>query len=412
MRGEISIEIPPGALKKDTKVTVMEVPEEEWPDFIREMEPEGSVYRLEPSGLVFNKPVTVELQLEPDEFLTGNVEDGIPAYVLVSINEEGEQEYLSDLETKVSINDGLAAVSGELIHFSFMVRKKEMLEVGLLQVERKQPMGKVFKPSLYFENVHESDWRELPVFHITVRGQLNVTGPLMVEGDDSWVIVIADGTTKFCHPKVKCLDDKGTGVYTLVTEAFQRNVDTKSEVFIKMVLDGMVECVPPTTTTTPVYDPPTPTSTPSPTSSPTPIASPAPSPTPSPTPTASPAPTASPTPAPSSTPTPIKMWEVYIEFMEGFHICDPSTGICNFNVKLRVVGDDPILMEGATVTVKMTGHGITEQTKSETTDVNGETTISFRAPHSGVYQFEVMNISGEDMVYHSERNVVSSISIQ
>ena len=377
--GRISLEIPSGALRENTRISVSEVPEAGWTEEIRTLDPEGPVYRFEPDGLVFNEPVTLEMQLEPDDISSKGLEAGIPAYLLVSVDSDGEQNYLFDPVTKVSFEDESMTITGELIHFSWIVRQKALLEVGLLQVERKQVKDIIFEPSIYYKNVRERHFPTTSVIRLGIT--LSVSNPLSTELDKTLIDILDDGEQRIIHPFVKCIDDKGIGVYTLKVQACQEVLKFRKLTYLTMVLDGVVECVPPPPTTGSVQEPPS--STPTPT----------------------------PEPAPTPAPTTPKKWEVYIEYMDGIHICDPSTGICNFNVMLRVVGDDPVPMEGASVTLKMTGPDIDDEIKSEITDMNGEVTVEFKAPHGGVYHFEVIDISGKDMEYHPDKNLTSAIDI-
>jgi len=63
--GNLTLEIPAGALDSDTEIAVSYAESEELPESLREIEGAGPGYHLQPDGLTFNDPVTVSLDLAP-----------------------------------------------------------------------------------------------------------------------------------------------------------------------------------------------------------------------------------------------------------------------------------------------------------------------------------------------------------
>jgi len=157
--GNLSLEIPPGALPEDTDIIIDQVNEDEWPKAIRDLEPEGQVIRLEPDGLEFNEPVGVSIKLTSEETTDIKNEEGISeytAYTLMSVGEDGEPEYLEETETHV-FDDGSIAVSGQLSHFSWLVRTKSLLQVKLWEQEEPKQVDEVFETSYKLTNISSGD---------------------------------------------------------------------------------------------------------------------------------------------------------------------------------------------------------------------------------------------------------------
>jgi hypothetical protein len=179
----VSLEIPAGALPEDTEISISEVAEDEWPEAIRELEPEGKVLRLDPNGLEFSEPATIKFRIDPDGIEGTESENGLPAYTLVSMSKDGEQEYLDDTETHI-FSDGSIEVSGKLSHFSWIVRNKSYLLVKLDQQEKEREVDEKFRVQVRFYNEAPEGFLSR---EIAPKAQFEARGPIEIEErNDFW----------------------------------------------------------------------------------------------------------------------------------------------------------------------------------------------------------------------------------
>jgi len=226
--GRVSLEIPAGALPEDTEVSINEVSEDEWTEAIKDLEPEGPVLRLEPDGVEFSEPVTVTLQVDPSEFAGTESEDGIPAYALISVNKDGEQEYVDDTETHVH-SDGSITVSGKLSHFSWIVRSKSWLLVKLEKEEEEREVDETFGVVVLLANKSYDAPSKLQKM-ISAVTTLQTSSNLEIEARFVHVFLRPPSSKRQdSHQGSFLMDDSfgwhlkgvepGTGVYTLIVEA-------------------------------------------------------------------------------------------------------------------------------------------------------------------------------------------------
>jgi hypothetical protein len=145
--GALKIEIPPGALSKDTEISIRAVPGEDLPDELAELEGVESGYLLEPDGLTFNEPVIVTWEIDSADLVS---EGGFHAQALVSWSEQAGLEPLNELSTEVSLNENRAILSGALDHFSWITREDGALQVTLVEVADEQLVGTSFNAKVSF----------------------------------------------------------------------------------------------------------------------------------------------------------------------------------------------------------------------------------------------------------------------
>ena len=156
--GKLTLEIPPGALGEDTEITVTAIPVDELPEALREDADGGPAYRLEPDGLEFSQPVAVSLELGKADLPEDQPENGTFAYELLTQDEDGEPEFLDELETEASLADGTVVVRGKLDHFTFITKKRGtvilVVDPGTISV----PPGSFFEAEISIVNLdHEED---------------------------------------------------------------------------------------------------------------------------------------------------------------------------------------------------------------------------------------------------------------
>lgn len=142
--GNLTLEIPAGALAEDTDIRIELIQSDDLPEHILQGAGQSQAWRLEPSGLQLDEPATITLTLDSGELTS---EDGIKAYLLVVAGEDGAQEILDGVKTLLRA-DGSVQVSGQLSHFSWIWKTDSSLKAGLEQIEpRRMPVGSIFSAS-------------------------------------------------------------------------------------------------------------------------------------------------------------------------------------------------------------------------------------------------------------------------
>jgi hypothetical protein len=262
--GKLTLEIPPEALDEDVEITITAVPLEDLPEDLQVVQGAGDGYLLEPSGLEFSEPVAVSLELDRAE-LEDEPDDGIAAYALVSLTEDGERELLDELVTEATLGEDTVVARGELSHFSWITRTKGSLVVSLEEKPREQAVGATFTAKGSIENgdstgaitLEKAKGTFLAFGSLSTSGETTFDKDFLDEGES------VEGTGTF-----KC-DKPGLGTYTLRATSTSLDLDSeRGGTPLTVTVDGVVECVGPTTTPTPTPAPtPTPEeSSPSPTS--------------------------------------------------------------------------------------------------------------------------------------------------
>jgi hypothetical protein len=158
--GNLTLEIPPGAVAEETDITITAVPLDELPDELQVVRGAGDGYRLEPDGLEFSEPVAVSLELDRGE-LEGQPQDGITAYGLVILTGDGDRQLLDELVTEASLGDATVMVRGELRRSGWLGRTAASLTVTLEEPQlegpqREQPDGGAFTARATAKNTDPS----------------------------------------------------------------------------------------------------------------------------------------------------------------------------------------------------------------------------------------------------------------
>jgi hypothetical protein len=104
-----------------------------------------------------------------------------------------------------------------------------------------------------------------------------------------------------------------------------------------------------------------------------------------------------------------KVWSVYVGYLMGMfeHFSDFSRVL----VDVVIYGDDPVPMEGASVTLTMKSPGGGTETQTVVTDAEGQAHVEFDIFVYGRYEVTVDNIEGEGMAYKPMLNSASSVEV-
>ncbi|MCH7663884.1 MAG: hypothetical protein IH859_08465, partial [Chloroflexi bacterium] len=223
----------------------------------------------------------------------------------------GDPEFVDELEIVANLEDGTVVVTGQLSHFSWVVRTKNDLKAKLQQVEPKeQAVGAIFNIEIDLENTGTSRNYRIDNIQSTLStsGSVEILGynPSggRIDSPTSTRLRPLNGNINAGRGKLTFLDLKcarpSTGSYSLSVKAELVRLPTANQVgtikikSIRMTLDAVVRCLAPTST---------PTITPSPTDVPTATETP----TITPTPTVTETPTATPTATATPTSTPVQV---------------------------------------------------------------------------------------------------------
>ncbi len=197
---------------------------------------EGAVaYRLEPDGLRFSKPVIATLRLDPEELVSAD-EEGAFEVPLLFLQSEGEiPEVLANLDFAVSLDDGLASISGEVEHFSWIKLVKGSMALVLQQHNESKALGQPFQVTFYIGGGPIKDLR-VGDHHLAIYGpDLDVSGSVI--GSEQVTVLVVDGlpgtffTGIFGHLAVLICTEAGKGVYSL-------NARAEYEIAVIEGLDG------------------------------------------------------------------------------------------------------------------------------------------------------------------------------
>lgn len=175
--GAFTVEIPPGALREDTEISIRAVSAEDLPSELSELAGADRGYLLEPEGLTFSQPVAVNWEIDIEDLVVEG-ENGYMAQALVSWGEEAGFEPLTDLVTEISIDDNRAVLRGTLEHFSYVSRDDGALTVDLVEVNDEQLVGTSFNTSIHISlgvRMHGVVLAEIGG-HIIATGQVALAG--------------------------------------------------------------------------------------------------------------------------------------------------------------------------------------------------------------------------------------------
>ena len=137
--GDLTLDIPPGALADDTEITIRKVDPADLPDEFSDIDGD-SAYELTPDGLEFSVPVTATLKLAGKPVQDdGSLVTGLPPLMITS--ENGDLELLDDLTINVDADTNRSEATGFLGHFSTVLIKHpiriingEKVEVELITI--------------------------------------------------------------------------------------------------------------------------------------------------------------------------------------------------------------------------------------------------------------------------------------
>ena len=140
--GRLTLTFPPGALSEDTEITIRNIDPNELPPEFDGLDPDLA-YLLEPDGIVFAVPVTATLMLDEEPAQDDGSLSTELALLITSSN--GELEVLENLTADVDGDENTTTVSGELGHFSDLVRTDTGITFSVSGVPEIMGVGETFE---------------------------------------------------------------------------------------------------------------------------------------------------------------------------------------------------------------------------------------------------------------------------
>ena len=114
----LTLEIPRGALSEDIVVSIVPVEPSAVPGPLGGNENLMLAYRLEPEGLIFEKPVEISLRI-PGAGSPPDSEDELLHFLFIQV--EGEAPEIVEGLVSETTNDGDLVIRGEISHFSWLI---------------------------------------------------------------------------------------------------------------------------------------------------------------------------------------------------------------------------------------------------------------------------------------------------
>jgi hypothetical protein len=147
----------PKSASSPVSVSITPISSKDISDEIKELGSIGTVYSLEPDGLVLEKPARIVIHLDKDDL--GDTANGFSPIALYSKSSDGTIEKLKNQKIQYFADTGDAIVSGEVEHFTKNFLKifpidrfyNIMIEPSLLDV----PVGKSFKVGFYIQGLQK-----------------------------------------------------------------------------------------------------------------------------------------------------------------------------------------------------------------------------------------------------------------
>ena len=366
----LTLEIPAGALDEDTEIGITVVSTADIPEQVIGIEGIGTVYKLEPSGLEFSKPIFVNFTLGTESLVSEDSMRGVFVSTMIIVNEDGDVQALDELEIRYLFDDELPLLSGEIDHFSWIVEIDGTLDVAIKEQQRRKELLERFISQVRVGYQLKNSPDSYEVQRITP----TATGKAFVFGDRELLSspeVVDRNHYIERNSLYICVEEVGLGTYgvnVVAEKAYRRNGQVVLREPVRVNVQGVVECwIPPTRTPFP-----TETLTPLPTHSPT--LPPPPTRTGTPTmtftPTATATATGTATPTATATPT----------FRVAMTYAHTQPGV-ESEVYLHVWG-----APGTEVEAQLTGpHVISEPFQTGVIDETGMLTITWRIGLFGTY---------------------------
>ncbi|MBW2537970.1 MAG: hypothetical protein JRI55_41175 [Deltaproteobacteria bacterium] len=126
--GDLQLEIPAGALSRDTRITVRLAARATWPDAVAAREPVGDVYEFLPDGLTLSKPATLTSKLSASVVKSIRRDGKYPALAGFSFSAGGKVQPLASAEVGYNLETNEGTFTAEISHFSWKGKERKLFD--------------------------------------------------------------------------------------------------------------------------------------------------------------------------------------------------------------------------------------------------------------------------------------------
>ncbi len=123
-QGIFTLTVPPGAVDEDVTISLDQFSSNDPINGVPDVE--GIRFELKPDGLQFKVPAKVSIEVPFDSGA-----ESASTYDLFSVSSDGEVAGLENVANEFDVAEGKVTLTGELSHFSTVVRTKRSLTVSL-----------------------------------------------------------------------------------------------------------------------------------------------------------------------------------------------------------------------------------------------------------------------------------------
>lgn len=163
--GDVTLQIPPGALDQDTAVSIEVAEVDDLPEQLRNLNVVGPVYKLQPEGLRFAEPVTISIELESLAPADGADSITIPFVQFFVFDDVNGLEPIGgnagpEQRTQAIVFDPVSrslTMEGLVPHFSWLFKTTGGLEAVFEIVPSPIPVGSEFSADFIVRNTRPKD---------------------------------------------------------------------------------------------------------------------------------------------------------------------------------------------------------------------------------------------------------------
>jgi len=150
----ITVFFPVGSVDKEVEASITWLNEEKWSDKMKETGKIGTVYNLEPSDVIFKKPVGITMYLVIDELPPIDLENGFPVPLPAIMLGDGSIEILSDSDVEINTHERVIILKGKANHFSkpFALGTTLNVKMDPPQIPEQIPVGTWFDAKVVITN--------------------------------------------------------------------------------------------------------------------------------------------------------------------------------------------------------------------------------------------------------------------
>jgi len=257
------IEFPKDAVSKPVQVSITNLAENQITEDMKFFGPLGSVYELEPDGLVLEKPATITTMIESDILPNYDLKNyDVPLIILLSRSSDGHLEILEDLNSELQLETGFLIVSGKTSHFSGIVKSSSGVYASISPMDIQSNVNDVWGAKVriflsspvetYFDflSTYEMGYANIDYYGFDSDKVARLSGPVSISGEELQPGKAIEKTGLWV-----CLDETKSGHYGAVISGQLKRTDTRDVpiapdyfkedyVHFSIKVEGAVECLP------------------------------------------------------------------------------------------------------------------------------------------------------------------------